>query len=55
MRWTGQLAEEGTGSFYLRRPLRGAAVITPEKAAQCARLLDAGGTIPTVARPGGNQ
>jgi len=53
MRWTRQLAEEGPGSFYLPQPVRGAAVITPEKAAQCARLLDAGGTIPTVARQAG--
>jgi transposase-like protein len=33
--------------------VRGAAVVTPEKAAQCARLLDTGGTIPTVARQAG--
>ena len=53
MRWTRQLAEEGPGSFYLPQSVRGAAVMTAEKAAQCARLLDAGGSVAAVARQAG--
>jgi len=50
MNWTRQLAEKGPGSFYLPHPVRGSAVITPEKAAECGRHLAAGATIPEVAR-----
>jgi transposase-like protein len=53
MRWTRQLAEKGPGSFYLPQSVRGAAVMTAEKAAQCTRLLDAGGSVAAVARQAG--
>jgi hypothetical protein len=49
MRWTRQLAEEGSGSFFTPRPVRGSAVMTPEKASECGRLLDEGKSIPVVA------
>jgi hypothetical protein len=50
MRWTRQLNENGPGSFYTPRHRRGAAVMTPEKAIACGRLLDEGNSIPAVAR-----
>jgi hypothetical protein len=50
MHWTQQLDRKGPGSFYAPRPGRGGAVITPEKAAECGRLLAAGKTIAEVAR-----
>jgi len=53
MNWTRQLDEKGPGSFFAPRPRRGGAVMTPEKAAECGRHLDAGGTIPAVARRAG--
>jgi len=53
MHWTRQLAERGPGSFYEPHLGRGGAVITPQKAAECGRLLDAGGTIPATARQAG--
>ena len=49
MRWTRQLAEKGSGSFFTPRPVRGSAVMTPEKASECGRLLDEGKSIPAVA------
>ena len=49
MHWTRQLDPKGPGSFYAPRPGRGGAVMTPEKAAQCGRLLAAGETIAGVA------
>jgi len=49
MRWTRQLAEKGSGSFFTPRPMRGSAVMTPEKTSECARLLDEGKSIPAVA------
>jgi hypothetical protein len=50
MNWTRQLDEKGPGSFFAPHPGRGGAVMTPEKAAECGRLLDAGETIAEVAR-----
>ena len=50
MRWTRQLAEEGSGSFFAPRPRRGGTVMSSEKAAECGRLLEAGETIAEVAR-----
>jgi hypothetical protein len=42
MRWQAQLVEEGPGSFYAPRRTRGGSVMTPEKIAECGRLLQAG-------------
>ena len=53
MNWTRQLAEKGPGSFYTPHPVRGGAVITPTKAAECGRHLATGATIPEVARKAG--
>jgi transposase-like protein len=53
MRWRRQLEERGAGSFYQPRGVRGGTIITPEKAAQCARLLAAGNTISQAARLAG--
>jgi len=49
MRWTRQLAEKGSGSFFTPRRVRGGAVMTAEKAGECGRLLDEGKSIPSVA------
>lgn len=46
MRWTRQLAEKGSGSFFTPRRVRGGAVMTAEKASECGRLLDEGKSIP---------
>ena len=48
MNWSRQLDEKGPGSFYMPRPGRGGAVITPGKAIECARLLDEGNPISAV-------
>ena len=53
MNWTRKLAEKGPGSFYASPSVRGGAVITLEKAAECGRHLDAGVTIPETARQAG--
>jgi transposase-like protein len=50
MHWTRQLEEKGPGSFYAPRAVRGGVVLTSEKLAECGRCLDAGATIPEVAR-----
>ena len=50
MNWTRQLADKGPGSFFAPHPGRGGAVMTPGKAAECGRFLDAGETIAGVAR-----
>jgi transposase-like protein len=50
MNWTGQLAAQGPGSFFAPRGRRGQTVMTKEKVAQCARLLDEQATIAAVAR-----
>jgi hypothetical protein len=50
MHWIRQLDEKGPGSFYTPRPGRGGAVMTPEVAVTCGRLLDAGESIAQVAR-----
>ena len=50
MHWTQQLDQMGPGSFYAPRCGRGGAVMTPEKVAECGRLLAAGETIAQVAR-----
>ena len=49
MNWTRQLDEKGAGSFYMPRPVRGGAVMTPAKTMECARLLDEGHSIPAIA------
>lgn len=53
MRWRRQLDERGAGSFYQPRAVRGGTVITTEKSAECARLLEAGNRIPQAARLAG--
>lgn len=53
MNWTGQLAARGSGSFFAPHSRRGQTVMTEEKAAECARLLDEGATIAAAARLGG--
>jgi transposase-like protein len=53
MNWTGQLAARGAGSFFEPRGRRGETVMTPEKAAECARLLEQEATIAVVARLAG--
>ena len=53
MRWRRQLEERGAGSFYQPRVVRGGTVITPEKSAECARLLETGKTIAHAARLAG--
>jgi transposase-like protein len=53
MRWRRQLDERGAGSFYQPRAVRGGTVITPEKSAECARLLESGKTIAQAARLAG--
>ena len=50
MYWNRQSAERGPGSFYAPRAGRGGAVMTPAKASECGRLLDAGHTVPEAAR-----
>jgi hypothetical protein len=49
MNWSRQLDDKGPGSFYMPRCGRGGAVMTPEKAIECARLLDEGNPISAVA------
>jgi hypothetical protein len=53
MNWTGQLAAQGPGSFFEPRGRRGQTVMTEEKVAECARLLDEEATIAAVARLAG--
>lgn len=53
MNWTGQLAARGAGSFFEPRGCRGETVMTPEKAAECARLLEQEATIAVAARLAG--
>ena len=53
MNWTAQLAARGADSFFGPRGRRGGTVMTPEKAAECARLLDEGSTIADAARLAG--
>ncbi len=53
MNWTRQLAEFGPGSFFKPPAHRGQTVMTQEKAAECARLLDEGATIAAAARLAG--
>jgi DNA-binding CsgD family transcriptional regulator len=50
MRWRRQIEEQGAGSFYQPRGVRGATVLTAEKSAECARLREAGKSIAEVAR-----
>jgi hypothetical protein len=50
MRWRAQLEEHGAGSFYAPRAVRGAAVLSVEKRAECQRLLEQGHTTAGVAR-----
>jgi transposase-like protein len=53
MNWTGQLNVRGSGSFFEPRGRRGETVMTEEKTAECARLLDEDVTIAAVARLAG--
>jgi transposase-like protein len=53
MRWRSQLEERGAGSFYQPQAVRGAAVLTAEKSAECQRLLDDGHSIAATARLAG--
>lgn len=53
MRWRGQLEEHGAGFFYQPRAVRGGTVITTDKSAECARLLEAGETISRAAKLAG--
>ena len=50
MRWRRQIEERGAGSFYQPRGVRGGTVLTADKSAECARLLEAGKSIAEVAR-----
>jgi len=52
-RWRKQLDTQGAGSFYQTPGVRGAAVLTAEKSAQCERLLDEGHSIAAVGRVAG--
>jgi hypothetical protein len=42
VRWRKQLDDQGSGSFYQLRAVRGAAVLNVETSAQCQLLLDEG-------------
>jgi hypothetical protein len=53
MNWMTQLADRGPSSFFEPRVQRGESVMTPEKAAECGRLLDGGTTMATAARIAG--
>jgi len=53
MRWRSQLEERGAGSFYQPQAVRGAAVLTTGKSAECQRLLDDGHSIAAAARLAG--
>lgn len=53
MNWMAQLADRGPSSFFEPRVQRGESVMTPEKAAECGRLLDGGATMATAARIAG--
>ncbi len=53
MNWTGQLAARGAGSFFEPRGRRGETIMTPEKVAECARLLEQEATIAVAARLAG--
>ena len=53
MHWLRQSEERGPGFFYAPRAVRGGTVITPEKALECGRLLDAGHRLAAAARLAG--
>ncbi|MCK5805479.1 MAG: hypothetical protein KAI66_21790, partial [Lentisphaeria bacterium] len=53
MNWTRQLAEQGPVSFFAPRAVRGGAVMTPEKIAQCEGLLRLGASVAATARKAG--
>lgn len=50
MRWTRQLAEAGSDSFFTLRPTRGGGVLTPEKIAECEQFFYDDLTVAEVAR-----
>ena len=50
MNWCKQLREKGAGSFFVPRRPRGAAVMTPEVRAACARLRAEGLRVSEIAR-----
>lgn len=50
MNWTRQLAERGPSSFFEPCRLRGGAVMTSEKIAECERLLGGGMSVAAAAR-----
>jgi hypothetical protein len=53
MNWRSQLEKSGAGAFYQPRGVRGGAVLTAEKAAECGRLLGAGESVAAAARLAG--
>ncbi len=53
MNWTRQLAEQGASSFFAPRAVRGGAVMTPEKIAECEGLLRLGASVAAAAREAG--
>jgi transposase-like protein len=53
MRWSRQLADEGSDSFFAPRRTRGGGVLTPEKIVECEGLFADGGTVAEVAREAG--
>ena len=53
MNWTRQLAEQGAPSFFAPRVVRGSAVMTPEKTAECEGLLRLGRSVAAAAREAG--
>lgn len=50
MRWSRQLAEEGSDSFFAPRRTRGGGVLTPEKIAECEQFFSDDLTVAEVAR-----
>ncbi|MEA3344411.1 MAG: hypothetical protein U9Q16_01900 [Patescibacteria group bacterium] len=53
MNWARQLAEQGASSFFTPRRVRGGAVMTPGKVAECEGLLRLGASIAAAARDAG--
>ncbi len=50
MRWSRQLDEEGSDSFFTPRRTRGAGILTPEKICECEGFFAEGHTVAEVAR-----
>jgi DNA-binding CsgD family transcriptional regulator len=49
MNWAAQLREQGSDSFFRARPRQTPRVMTTEKIAECARLIDEGMSISEIA------